>query len=256
MKVEPRSAWGAAPPSWNPGRVRPALGIFLHYNGPPVSSAVLSGDYKSVAAFLRSIQGYHMRNNGWPDIAYSFCVDSTGRIWELRGWDVAGAHTMDWNWKSHAIFLPLGGDQAPTPQQIEGCKRVISEANVRYGKQFVKGHQEAPNSTSCPGGPTMKLIRAGAFIPGSSAPTPPAAPKPNPAPQVPLPNGVDPKVNEPTMMKIEDKIWMFYANTPWRVHIKTPADVEAFKFMGVKQQDLGRDAGRFFLRYSQEVKCG
>jgi len=139
--------------------------VFIHYNGPAVSNAVLAGDYDSVAAFLRGTQNYHMNSNGWPDIAYSFCVDSVGRIWELRGWNVAGAHTMNWNWKSHAIFLPLGGNQEPTEEQPASCRTAIAEHNRRYGNGFVKGHQQAPNQTSCPGPAVMARINAGAFNP-------------------------------------------------------------------------------------------
>jgi hypothetical protein len=256
-----RAQWGAQAPTWNPGRVSPALGMFIHYNGPPVSNAVLAGDYESVKRFLQGIQRYHINTNKWPDIAYSWCVDSMGRIWELRGWDVAQAATLDWNWKSHSIFLPIGGDQAPTPEQVEGCKRVIAEANKRYGAQFVKGHQEAPNQTSCPGEPTMRLIRAAAFIPGRPAvtPTPPRptpSPTPTPAPTLPIPPGVDPKMNKPTMMQEPDgTVWMYYSGTPWRVHVKSPADVNAFKYMGVEYKVVDRTQAAFFRRYSQEVKC-
>jgi hypothetical protein len=250
MQYQPRSAWGAAAPSWNPGRVAPSLGMFIHYNGPPVSPAVLAGDYQSVAAFLRATQRYHMQTNGWPDIAYSWAVDSVGRIWELRGWGTAGAHTMDWNWKSHAVFLCLGGDQAPTPEQLAACRELIAEHNEKYGIGFVKGHQEAPNSTSCPGPKVMELIRAGAFNPAIAQPKPPA-------PQVPRPNGVDPKVNKPVMMQEPGgTVWIYYAGTPWRVHVKTPDDVNVFKFLGVEYKVIDQKQANFFRKYSQEVKCG
>lgn len=246
-----RAQWGAQPPTWNPGRVSPALGMFIHYNGPAVSNAVLAGDYESVKSFLQGIQRYHINTNGWPDIAYSWCVDAMGRIWELRGWDVAGAHTLDWNWKSHAIFLPLGGDQQPTAEQVAGCRTVIAEAIARYGTQFIKGHQEAPNQTSCPGEPTMALIRSGAFNP-TTQPTP----QPDPAPTLPTPPGVDPKVNKPVMMQEPDgTVWMYYAGTPWRVHVKTPDDVRAFQYMGVEYKVVSKTQAAFFRKYSQEVKC-
>ena len=65
---------------------------------------------------------------------------------------------MDWNWKSHAIFLPLGDGQQPTEAQIAACRTVIAEHNRRYGDGFVKGHQQAPNQTSCPGPVVLDLF--------------------------------------------------------------------------------------------------
>lgn len=254
-----RAQWGARPPKWNPGRVVPALGMFIHYNGPEVSPAVTAGDYESVCRFLRGIQNFHMDSNGWPDIAYSFAVDSAGRTYELRGWGVAGAHTMDWNWKSHAIFLPLGGNQAPTEEQLAACRSLIADHNDRYGVGFVKGHQQAPNQTSCPGPVVMRLINEGAFNPGAApAPKPPAPPAPpKPTPVIPAPPGVDTKVNKPVMMQEPDgTVWMYYGGTPWRVHVKNPDDVRAFQFMGVEYKVIDGKQAAFFRRYSQEVRCG
>jgi hypothetical protein len=248
MNYISRAQWGAAAPTWNPGRVSSAKGVFIHYNGPAVNAAVLAGDYESVTRFLQGIQRYHQQTNGWPDIAYSWCVDSVGRIWELRGWDVAQAATLNWNWTSHSVFLPLGDNQAPTPEQAEGVKRVIAEANKRYGVQFIKGHREAPNQTSCPGEPTMALIRAGAFNPGQPAPQPPV---------IPAPPGVDTKVNKPVMMQEPDgTVWMYYGGTPWRVHVKTPDDVRVFQFFGIEYKVIDAKQAAFFRRYSQAVKAG
>jgi hypothetical protein len=253
MKYMTRTDWGARQPKWNPGVVNPSLGVFMHYNGPPVSGAVLAGDYQAMVSFLQGIQRYHMDNNGWPDVAYSFCVDSVGRVWTLRDWGTAQAATMDWNWKSHSLFLPLGGEQAPSAPQIESCRAVIAEHNRRYGVGFVKGHQQAPNSTSCPGPKVLALVNSGAFNPGASAPTV----KPTAPTSVPQPNGVDLKMNKPTMMQEPGgTVWIYYGGTPWRVHVKTPADVNVFKYLGVEYKVIDQTQANFFRRYSQEVKCG
>lgn len=99
-----------------------------------------------------------MDSRGWPDIAYSFAVDSRGVAYTLRGWGVAGAHTLDWNWNSHAIFLPLGDDQEPTDAQIATARQLVADHNHMFGVGFLKGHRQAPNSTSCPGDAVMRRI--------------------------------------------------------------------------------------------------
>jgi hypothetical protein len=258
MKYQTRAQWGAKPPTWNPGFVSNSQGVFIHYNGPAVSNAVLAGDYDSVKRFLQGIQSYHQNTNKWPDIAYSWCVDSMGRIWELRGWNTAQAATLNWNWSSHSIFLPLGDKQAPTDAQIAGCQTVIAEHNRRYGTGFVRGHQDAPNSTSCPGTVVLPLVRAGRFNPPSTPqPSRPNIPQAIPVPPIPTPPGVDLKMNKPVMMQEPNgTVWIYYSGTPWRVHVQTPADVNAFRFMGVEYKVVDSNQAAFFRRYSNEVKCG
>ena len=244
MQYISRAQWGAKPPTWNPGIVSPSLGMFIHYNGgDPLPASVTSGDFESVCAHLRGIQDFHQgASRGWPDIAYSWCVDSMGRIYELRGWGTAGAHTMHWNWKSHAIYLPLGGDQAPTEEQIAACRTVIAEHNRRYGRGFIKGHQQAPNQTSCPGPQVMARINAGDFDPDT-----------HPTETVPTPPGVDPKV-KPVIMrrKTDGTISVFYPNSPFRIDLR-PTDVEKFQFFGA---EFKGDTDPWFWEVTQAVKVG
>jgi hypothetical protein len=243
MQFITRAQWGARPPAWGPSRMNPAKGLFIHYNGPdPLPAPVVAGNFDAVCAHLRGVQQFHQGpQRGWRDIGYSWCVSGDGTIFELLGWGVEGAHTYGWNSSAHAIYLPLGGNQAPTPAQVEGVKRVIAEATARYGPQFVKGHQEA-NQTSCPGGPTMGLIRAGAFTPGQLAPRPPV---------LPAPPGVDPTVNKPFLCRMGDaRVFIVWDGTPFRMHVKTPADVNVLRFFGLP--DKG-DIGATFLRFTHEL---
>jgi hypothetical protein len=180
MNMHSRSEWGARAPH-AVKRMGHSQGVHIHYNGPAVSAAVYAGDWDAVRSFLRGVQSFHMGpQRGWADIGYSFFVDRVGRIWEGRGWGVAGAHTNGFNSSSHAVYVVIGDGQEPSPAQVEAVRQVIAEHNRRYGVGYVRGHQQAPgNATSCPGGPLMALIRAGAFNvgtdAGSAAPTAPPA---------------------------------------------------------------------------------
>jgi N-acetylmuramoyl-L-alanine amidase len=222
MQIITRDQWGARPPKWREA-ISISKGVFIHYNGGSnLPANVVAGDFNAVCAHLRGVQSYHMNTQGWPDIAYSFCVDSVGRIYELRGWGVAGAHTLGWNWDSHAIYLPLGGDQAPTDTQIAAANQVIAEHDRRFGAGFVKGHQQAPNSTSCPGGPTMARILAGDFH----------ATDPMPPPPPPDPDEDDVKpviVVDPRPGK---SAWHVFGNTRYR--LASQAEIDVLTYMGVQ----------------------
>ena len=64
-------------------------------------------------------------------------------------------------------------------------------------------------------------------------------------------------MNKPSMMQEPNgTVWIYYSGTPWRVHVRTPADVNAFRYMGVEYKVVDANTAAFFRRYSQEVKCG
>lgn len=241
MRIYSRADWGAAAPKWQT-RLSRSVGMFLHYNGPAVPANVARGDLQSVFAWLRNIQRFHMNTQGWPDIAYSFCVTAEGAAIELRGWGVVGAHTLGWNDRSHAIVFPVGDSQPITDVQIRTANALIAEHDRRYGTGFVKGHKQAPNSTSCPGGPIMGALQAGRFRP--QPPTPPTPPTPG-------------DNMKPVMMQEPNgTVWLYYQNSPFRIHVRTPADRDAFRFFGVELQIVNAQQAAFFRRNSQQIQTG
>jgi len=241
MRIYSRQDWGAVPPKWST-RLSRSEGMFLHYNGQAVAESVANGHTEAVFAWLRNVQRYHMNDQGWPDIAYSFCCTAAGDIVSLRGWGVVGAHTMGWNDRSHAIVFPVGDSQPITNAQIEAANFLIADHDRRYGVGFIRGHKQAPNATSCPGGPIMGAINAGRF-----RPVPPPQP-PQPTPGVKM---------KPVMMQEPDgTIWLYYENSPFRIHVKTPADANTYRFFGVELKVVNADQAAFFRRNSQQVKTG
>jgi hypothetical protein len=212
-----RSAWNARAPKWSTP-IAASRGVFIHYNGPAVPAAVAAGDRDAVARFLRGIQDFHMDGNGWPDIAYSFCVDATGTAWTLRGWRVAGAHTMGWNEVSHAIFLPLGGDQGPTDAQVATARALVADHNRMFGVGFLKGHREAPNSTSCPGDAVMARIAD--FNPLNAPPEPEPEEDDDMAKQAMIRDPREPNT-----------IWHVFGNT--RYPLRDEAEVKLLEYLGV-----------------------
>lgn len=74
---------------------------------------------------------------------------------------------------------------------------------------------------------------------------------------IPVPEGVDIEVNKPVMMREPNgTVWMYYSGTPWRVHVKSMADVQTFTFFGIEMKQVDKKQADFFRRYSKEVVCG
>lgn len=188
-------------------------GTFIHYRGP---GGAPEGYDREVAA-LRQDTAYHMDTKGWRFLAYSWAVGQSGRIYEARGWDMAGGHTYGWNNKSHAV-LWIGGDQGvPSDAALKSIKVVVDEARRRYGyDQFARPHNSV-NSTSCPGGHLTNQIALGYFE-GSTPETP---------------SEETPEMAEPKIMlrSSNGKVWLTQGVT--KVHVPTPDHVAALRYLGV-----------------------
>ena len=66
-------------------------------------------------------------STGWDDIGYSFLVGDDGNIYEARGWDRVGAHTLGWNDKSKSIAV-MGNFNYDLPSllALKAINRLIS----------------------------------------------------------------------------------------------------------------------------------
>lgn len=151
LQIQPRRAWTTRASQSTPARMTGfTSGWFWHWNGPTVGLGV-APPADDVARFLRGVQSYHIDSKGWNDIAYSFAVDPLGRIWELRGWGVAGAHTEGHNTTSMAVFFTVGVGDPITPAMVNGAEQLMIEGlNRGYSNSLVRPHSDV-RQTSCPG---------------------------------------------------------------------------------------------------------
>lgn len=73
-----------------------------------------------------------MDTRGWSDVAYNFCIDDDGVIYEGRGFFAAGGHTKGDNTKSHAIcFMGNFENREPTQAAL-----VAAAELARYGREI------------------------------------------------------------------------------------------------------------------------
>jgi hypothetical protein len=255
MNYITRQQWGAVPPKWRE-TFPTSEGVFIHYNGPAVAAPVYAGTPGPVRTFLQGIQRFHMGpQRGWPDIAYSWACSGT-EIFQLRGWGVAQAATLDWNWKSHSIFLILGEGQPATEGHWANVRTIVAEHNRRYGAGFVKGHRQAPNSTSCPGDLVIADLAAGK---GNPRPTPTPPPQPTPTPPNPTPMEDDDMrfiVYEPrsyTDNRPKGPIWL--CSGVQRRHLRHPEEVSAQLFLGARElKAASPGAARGVLRFLESFE--
>jgi hypothetical protein len=78
---------------------------------------------------VRLIQQFHIESRKWNDIAYNFLVGADCSIYEGRGWDIIGAHTLDYNSISIGIcFIGCYMNKLPPPGVLK-----MAQEFIRYG---------------------------------------------------------------------------------------------------------------------------
>jgi hypothetical protein len=78
---------------------------------------------------VRLIQQFHIESRKWNDIAYNFLVGADCSIYEGRGWDIIGAHTLDYNSISIGIcFIGCYMNKLPPPGVLK-----MTQEFIRYG---------------------------------------------------------------------------------------------------------------------------
>lgn len=153
LNVISRSRWGAAPPRGAIGGVsEPTTQFFLHCDvaGDLPADATIEQE----CAVMRNLQGIAFAR-GFFDISYSFVQFASGRVYEGRGWDKAGAHTEGFNSSTYAVAFHNSCTAATkiTPAAVAGVKKLV-QLGVRTGAMIrnlvVRGHRDV-TAKSCPG---------------------------------------------------------------------------------------------------------
>jgi hypothetical protein len=100
VRIISRAEWGAREPR---SRSTVAMGkrhfYVVHHSGASATQTV------------RAIQDWCMDGRGFADIDYNHLVRSTtGEIYEGRGWNVIGSHTVDYNTSGVGVCV-IGNNQ-------------------------------------------------------------------------------------------------------------------------------------------------
>jgi len=154
VEIINRTEWQARDPHGR-RQLSSSRGLVLHWNGGAVRAAAYRGDRDAVAAYLRAVQRNHMdtdrlASGGAFDVGYNFAVDNAGRVWELRGWGIQGAHAPGANANRHGVLCVLGDGQQPSAAMLRALVQLAGEHDRRHGSTHVTGHQDH-SPTTCPG---------------------------------------------------------------------------------------------------------
>ncbi|KAK0141675.1 N-acetylmuramoyl-L-alanine amidase [Merluccius polli] len=151
--IVPRCMWRAAPYRGTPTQLSLPLDfMYIHHTSTPSAPCLT---FQSCAANMRAIQRFHQDVRGWDDIGYSFVAGSDGYLYEGRGWQWQGAHTLGHNAIGYGVAfigdysarLPASGALELVRERLGSC--AVASAML-VGNYTVHGHRQVV-STDCPG---------------------------------------------------------------------------------------------------------
>lgn len=175
FRIIRREEWGAFAPrsrivyaSW------PKSSPLIVHHAAGTTPAV-SAELRQDSEIVRGIDRFHYYTRGWTagGVGYSYLVTPSGRIFEGRGANSSGAHTIGFNTTHPAVCLV--GDYSSRTPSSEAVHAVAWLAN-HIGHETVVAHRDL-NATTCPGdagyaalGSIRAAIRAGAQAPPTQLP--------------------------------------------------------------------------------------
>lgn len=152
-----RHAWNALPPhdrvmdDWSRG-----VTLVVHHTAGSAPKARVGEQLE-----MRAIQRLHFAH-GWSDIGYNYVIFPSGRVWEGRGYNVRGAHTLNHNTQTIGVSFAGNYDvNRPTLRSLRAYRQLVKRLR-QHGAVIhaVRGHQQMPDqSTACPGRFLMRTLR-------------------------------------------------------------------------------------------------
>jgi hypothetical protein len=172
LKIIERATWGAREPVAERKMLKAPVAVVFHQT----TGDALARSAEDSAAWVRSIQNYHMDTRGYSDIAYSFLFDGHGNIFVGRGWDVVHAGNapnekqvggLGRNPNQVTISAAYLGDssQGFPPAAVAAASFILWAAIQRYGTGIRRyGHNDL-KATACPGTGLKAWLSRGSVSP-------------------------------------------------------------------------------------------
>ncbi|XP_046564847.1 peptidoglycan-recognition protein SC2-like [Haliotis rubra] len=153
-----RSQWGASSPVGQAELARAVEYVFIR---DTIGEACFT--QISCSALVKSIQDQHMNTFGWYDIGYNFLIGEDGYVYEGRGWNTIGGHTMGYNSKSVGIGM-IGSfrTRVPSSEALNTLAALIADG-VMMGKirsNYTLRAENEINNADCHAKALCDLIRA------------------------------------------------------------------------------------------------
>ncbi|XP_071581463.1 peptidoglycan recognition protein 3-like [Temnothorax nylanderi] len=155
-----RAQWGARAPKRTALNLKsnPAPYVIIHHSTGSGCETQAICQLK-----VRQFQNDHMNRRNWADIGYNFLIGEDGNVYEGRGWDKQGAHSVPYNKKSIGICI-IGDYRHRTPNAaaVQAVANLIAHGvqNHKIKNDYkLLGHLQTW-TTACPGNSLYTMIKS------------------------------------------------------------------------------------------------
>ena len=147
MIIRPRRDWQAKtqPVTGPPYPGKSIVDVVYHYPG-------MQSTFADPVRSLRAMQADYLRNRGYS-LGYSYGIDPTGTIWEIRGVDIRPAATAGYNDEGVAVLFMVTGQAPASDIQLTAAVDLHRWLEDRHHRVLgVTGHCfKGSTATVCPG---------------------------------------------------------------------------------------------------------
>ena len=161
--IRPRRTWTRYRPNltttdWQSGTVD----LFIHHTADGGPRGGSKATRRQEEAYLRMIEDFHVESRDYLAIGYNYMVMPSGRVYEGRGFERVGAHTLDpkdadgdkryvENDQPGICFAGNYDLQRPTRRQLAAFKALKARLRLK-GVRIDKTYpHSAAFATACPG---------------------------------------------------------------------------------------------------------
>nr|XP_015919087.2 peptidoglycan recognition protein-like [Parasteatoda tepidariorum] len=111
---------------------------------------------------VQTMQNYWLDEKGLWDLGYNFLISGNGRVYEVRGWNLTGAHVPNYNTNSYGIaFIGDFEKDIPTKSMLNSALQLI-DCGVKRGyltpAREIHGHRDCI-CTESPGKNLYNVIK-------------------------------------------------------------------------------------------------
>lgn len=158
LRLVTRNQWLAQPPNVNLSELHlPVDKIIIAHTASESCDTQAECTYR-----VRLIQTFHIESKKWDDIGYSFMIGGDGAVYEGRGWNKIGAHTLGYNKGSIGVaFIGTFNKIVPNEKMINAFFKLYQEGIQlkKLTEDFkIYAHRQLI-STESPGEVFYKIIK-------------------------------------------------------------------------------------------------
>lgn len=129
----------------------------VHWGG---LSVFKNGIYPGDIATLKEYANWHVNNNGWDGLSYTYAIGRMAQAYQCRDWNAKLAHAGNTLMNNEGFsVLVITGDGDPVSElMLDALLHRLRSTGIE--RRYWLGHQESPRSTACPGALLLRWLKA------------------------------------------------------------------------------------------------